>query len=84
MMDRYEANRQFCKMQGEIADRLGLKTICTCGDTAEYSGEVPDEVIDEMWELIADGYLFRHLREIISKERPKGRRLNIEELTDRS
>jgi len=80
-MDRHEANRQLCKMQGEVADRLELKTICTCGDTAEWVGEVPDEVISELWTLIADGYLFRHLREIISKERPKGRRLNLEELS---
>ena len=79
-MEPYEANKQFCKMQGEIADRLGLKTICSCGDTMEMVGEIPDEVIAEMWSLIADGYLFRYVREIFTKERPKGRRLNLEEL----
>jgi len=79
-MNRQEASRQLCKMQGEVADRLGLETQCVCDHAVHEPGEVPDEVISELWTLIADGYLFRHLREIINKERPKGRRLNVEEL----
>lgn len=79
-MNRHEAERQLCKMQGEVADRLGVKTICLCEVDSNEEGEVPDEVISELWTLIADGYLFRHLREIINKDRPKGRRLNLEEL----
>lgn len=61
-MERHEANNQLCKMQGEVADHLELKTICTCGETAEMVGEVPDEVISELWRLIADGRRYRRLR----------------------
>lgn len=82
-MKGFEAERQLCKMQGEVADRLGVKTICLCEVDSNEEGEVPDEVISELWTLIADGYLFRHLREIISKERPKGRRLSVEEIEEK-
>jgi hypothetical protein len=48
-MDKYEAEKQLCKMQGEIAGRLGLETVCTCDEDIVMYGDVPDEVIEEMW-----------------------------------
>jgi len=53
-VERHEANQQFCKMQGEVASQLGLKTICSCGDTLCMVGEIPDEVIAEMWRRLTD------------------------------
>lgn len=80
-MEENEARRQLCKMQGEVADRLGIRANCICGGSeGDCVCDVPDEIINEMWELIADGYLFRYVREIFRVERPKGRRLNLEEL----
>mgnify|MGYP001130195034 CR=1 FL=1 len=83
-MRESEAKRQLCKIQGEVADRLGVKSRCVCDDAHGFTenAEVPDEIISELWELIADGYLFRYVREIFRKERPKGRRLNLEELDE--
>lgn len=84
-MKESEAIRQLCKMQGEVADRLGIETRCLCDDAKGNPGNlmmVPDEVIDELWTLIADGYLFRLIRDICRVERPKGRRINIEEIRD--
>lgn len=68
-MEEGLAKRQLCKMQGEIAGRLGLKTRCVCDDPhgATENSEVPDEVIAELWTLIADGYLYRHLRKLIKE-----------------
>lgn len=53
-MRKGDVLKQLCKMQSEIAGRLGLETICTCGDKAEMVGEVPDVVIEEMWRRLTD------------------------------
>lgn len=72
-MEKSEALNQLCKMQGEIAERLGLDTQCICEEPQgkPKGGGVPDEVISELWRLIADGYLYRHLREIIHQKERK-------------
>lgn len=43
-----EAREQLCKMQAEIAARLGLETECVCVCTSS-DNVVPDQVIEEMW-----------------------------------
>lgn len=50
-MHGLEAEKELCEMQSEIANRLGLKTSCTCSRSTEETDtrEVPDEVIKEMW-----------------------------------
>ncbi len=48
-MDRREASRQLCKMQDEVAGRMGLETQCVCDHAVREPGEVPDAVIEEMW-----------------------------------
>lgn len=57
-MTRDEALNQFCKMQGEIADRLGLDSICTCNNEKgkPKEGIVPDEIIEEMWRRLTHKY----------------------------
>lgn len=64
-MNSYEAKRQLCKMQGEVADYLELKTLCVCDDPrgSPKEGEVPDEVISELWSLLADGRQYRKWRD---------------------
>ena len=55
-MEKSEALNQLCKMQGEIADRLGLDSICMCDEPQGMpkSGDVPDKVIEEMWRRLTD------------------------------
>jgi len=50
-MKGLEAENQLCKMQAEIAARLGLETCCTCSRSTPETDtrEVPNEVIEEMW-----------------------------------
>ena len=74
-VEESEAKRQLCKMQGEIADRLSLKTRCVCDDPhgATENSEVPDEVISELWTLLADGYLYRQLRELMRERDSQGK-----------
>jgi hypothetical protein len=57
---------ELCKMLGEVAGRMGSESSCICdqGGAINAIGEVPDAVISEMWELIADGYLHRKTRDI--------------------
>lgn len=54
-MEKSEAKNQLCKMQGVIAERLGLDTICLCDEPQgkPKEGEVPDKVIEEMWRRIS-------------------------------
>ena len=74
-MEESDAKRQLCKMQGEIASRLGLKTRCVCDDAhgATENSEVPDEIIQELWTLIADGYLYRKLVRLIKERESQGK-----------
>lgn len=54
-MEKSEAKNQLCKMQGVIAERLGLDSICLCDEPQgkPKEGEVPDKVIEEMWRRIS-------------------------------
>lgn len=52
-MKKADARSQLCKMQSEVAQRLGLRTTCICG-AALGEGEVPDEVVEELWRLVTN------------------------------
>lgn len=55
-MTKNEALEQLCKMQGLVAERLELYTICVCDEPQDKpkEGEVPDEVISEMWRSLSN------------------------------
>lgn len=53
-MNKADAMRQLCKMQGEVASKLGLRPSCVCGDPrgATSPQEVPAEVIRRLWSMV--------------------------------
>ena len=69
-MKKEDALRQLCKMQGEIAGRLELETLCVCDDPKGLpkTGDVPDKVIEEMWRRLTDQRLEK-LRKLAAKWR---------------
>lgn len=66
-MDRREASRQLCKMQGEVAGRMGLETQCVCDHAVREPGEVPDAVIEEMWRRLTHPFRNRGDRDLCKK-----------------
>lgn len=57
-MKREDALRQLCKMQDEVAHRIGAKTQCVCSTKSKKDVEewVPDEVIAWLWDRITGDY----------------------------